>query len=212
MAKVFLTVDDHTVYFISNSTRRYAGASDSQPLMRNQVIGIKLTEKAFYERQIVFPVPDLFQIAYNGQGDIVGVGEESGILAYVKAEGSPSSKLQTVQLTEGYIYRTVDAEAGLVVVNGIKKLEDQTENIQLIMNREKQIIASNKIFFEGSHLGKYIHKMKLVVSSDSSIPVIGMISNHYEYPNFYLFALSPDLKLVEVFKKAPLVASSKFIL
>ena len=77
---------------------------------------------------------------------------------------------------------------------------DHTENVQIVIDRDFNIMATNMITFDGGNLGKYIHKMKIAYLDESTLPVIGMISHHFDDPNLYIYGIDKDRQLVLVSK------------
>ena len=82
-------------------------------------------------------------------------------------------------MTAGLVYRTLESKRQLTLVNGIKNEVYTTENTLTLIGPDKRVQARHRFTFEGGHLGKYIHKMKLVQRSrfvpknECSTPVPG---------------------------------------
>jgi hypothetical protein len=173
MSKVFAE-GDGKLFYISKENR-------------GKVVQVDMSRHGYPETIINFPIYDLFQIVHNGQGQLVGVGEESGLLVWLDV--ASKSIASSLQLEQGYIYRTLESRMQITIVNGIHKTETNTENKLFLVDKDHKIAASHIITYEGGHLGKYIHKMKLVFLKRSGLPVVGMVSHHYDTPNLYLFGL-----------------------
>ena len=184
VAKVFTRIGDD-VYFIHNNRR-------------NTVVKVDLMAKGYPETLIELPFDDAFQLAYDGSEHLLALSEKNAQVAYLDVARSVSAGV--VQLTAGMIYRTMDSNRGLVVVNGIKNHGDWTENVQILIGRDQRVAASHIISFEGGHLGKYIHKLKMVYSKNGRL-LIGMVSHHYEYANFYVLGVNEKQQLTILYKR-----------
>lgn len=200
MSKVFSRASDK-VYFISNENR-------------GKVVQVDLGAEGYPETYITFPQIDLFQVVFNSHNLLVGIGEVSGVLAFYDVNRRLIEK--TLDLSRGtcgspdYTYRSLDSNRGITIVNGIKNDVTETENVQTLIDRDFQILSTNKITFEGGNLGKYIHKMKIVFLEETGLPVIGMISHHHEDPNFYIYGIDTNKEFTLIWMMQHIHQSSLF--
>lgn len=94
-----------------------------------------------------------------------------------------------------YVYRTIDSNRGLTVVNGVRNTVDHTENVQTVIDGQLQVMTTNTIVFDGGNLGKYIHKMKIAYLTKTRLPIIAMISHHFDDANMYIYGIDANRRL-----------------
>ena len=85
MSKVFTKAGER-VFFISDDNR-------------GKVVQVDLGAEGYPEVAIVFPQVDLFQVVYDNHSQLVGIGEESGVLAFYDL--NRRQILSTIQLSRG---------------------------------------------------------------------------------------------------------------
>ena len=179
MSKV-LSVANNKLYYIHNDNR-------------GRVVEIDLSVEGYPETLLAFPQRDLFQVVYNDHIQLVGVGEESGLVSFYNL--NRRAVVENVQLETGYLYRTIDSKRGITIVNGVRNSVYNTDNVQIVIGRDSRVATKGIISFEGGHLGKYIHKIRIGFL-DNGMPLIGMISHHFEDAHFYLYGIDYSKKLV----------------
>lgn len=184
MSKVLATFGDYVYYVFADS--------------RSKVVQVDLGAESYPESIITFPQDDLFQVVHDGHSRLVGIGEYSGKVAFydtIRQQFAGVIELSKDGIA-GQVYRTLDSCSGVTVVNSVKNSGFETENEQILIDRELQIVARHRISFDGGNLGKYIHKIKVAFLDSTGLPVIGMISHHHEDANFYLFGIDSEKQFI----------------
>ena len=198
MSKVFAR-HENFVYFIDGN-------------FRGRVVQVDLGARGYPETAISFAQSDLFQIAEDGAGLLLALGEESGYLtAYNLTSGRFQRATQLASGTPsspGGFYRTLASLQGLTVVSAVRNSGYSTENTVHLIDSRLAVVDSVVIGLDGGNFGLYMHKIVIGRAADSGTAVVGLVSHHSAQAHLYIFAVDEERRKLHLLKKVERLSSS----
>lgn len=74
-------------------------------------------------------------------------------------------------------------------MSAVKVSDYMTENWVMLFDDELNGLGVERVNFDGGNAGKYIHKIAVGSTKLSNMPLIGMISHHFEDAHLYIYGI-----------------------
>lgn len=155
---------------------------------RSQIVLVDLLANSYSTQNIKTSAVNIFHIVETDPStDILALSSEtSDKLIFFHALLRQTHDVVT--LDSGYSYRTLASNKnGYLAVAGVRKTESATENLLYLLDPHKNILGKKITNLEGSHLGRYFHKLQVSDADDMTLPAVFAITHHYDAAGLYTF-------------------------
>jgi hypothetical protein len=196
MGKVFTIIHQRWLVYIDRTDRSHIVVVD--------------TASKIYESEIIkVPMSNIFQVVnLNSESDMLGIlsDESPNMLIYHLLLKQP---YHSITLDAKFSYRTIAGHySGYFAVAGVQKQGHKTQNRLYLFDKHYTLLSHADIQVEGSHLGRYFHKLVIFLPPKSKVPIVLAVMHHYEATGLYAFGMSTSSKQLKVLKQKEPIATS----